>query len=210
MAKVTLDFRDLDDYRLPDVCMQCGAPAEERKSKLYSWFHPALYLLIFGAMPGLILLVVLSNVLAKRRRVERPLCPAHINQWPWRTLTTLGGLAVVGLVGFAAFFVLATYSQVGRPNPLGGVLCAGTLVLLLVWLVVVAVIQFTAIRPTVITDESITLMNVAKEFVFAYENETERDYRSRIDDEVRDRWRDGDPVRRPKSSRPPSDAFEPE
>jgi hypothetical protein len=210
MAKVKMDFRDLDDYELPDVCMQCGAPAEERKSKLYTWYHPALNLLIFGGVPGWILLAVLSQVLAKRRRVERPLCPTHINQWPWRTLVALGGFALVGLVGFAAFFVLATYSKVGQPNTLGGIFCAGAFVVLLVWLVVVVVIQSTAIRPTVITDNSITLTSVSKEFAFAYEDEMERAPRSRIDDEVRDRWRDGDRGRRSKSSRPPSDAFEPE
>jgi hypothetical protein len=212
MAKVTMDFRDLDDYELPDVCMQCGAPAEGRKSKLYSWYHPEFNLLIFGMLPGWILLAALSNVLTKRRQVERPLCAKHINQWPWRTFTALGGFALFVVVGFAAAFVMATPERGGKSNPLGGILCAEAFVILLVWLVVVVVISSSTIRPTVITDESITLTNVSKEFVLAYEDEMERDNQSRIDDEVRDRWRNprDDRLRRPNSSRPPSDAYEPE
>jgi hypothetical protein len=210
MAKVKMDFRDLDDYELPDVCIQCGAPAEGRKGKRYSWYPPALNLLILAGVIGWIILAILVNVLTKRRSVNRPLCAVHINQWPWRTLTALGGFALLVLTGLAAFFVMVSDDRRGGSNPLGGYLCIGAFVVLIVWLVVVAVIQSTAIRPTVITDGSITLVNVSKEFALAYEDEMEQAPRSRIDDEVRDRWRDRDRERLPKTPRPPSDAFEPE
>jgi hypothetical protein len=210
MAKVKMDFRDLDDYELPDVCMQCGASAEGRKSKQYSWYHPALNLLIFGGLPGWIILAVLSQVLAKRRKVRRPLCAKHINQFPWRTATVLGGFALVVVIAIAAFLVMLSDDRIGRSNELAGLICVGTLAIFLVWLLVVVVIQSTAIRPTEITDNSITLTNVSKKFALAYEDLMEQASQSRIDDEVRDRSRDRDRKRRPKSSRPPSDAFEAE
>jgi hypothetical protein len=211
MANVKMYFRDLDEYELPDVCMQCGAPAEGRKNKMYSWFHPALWLLIFAGLIGWIILAVLSSILTKRRKVARPLCPAHINQWPWRTITVLGGFVLFLLAGFAAFVVILQEQDPGRrSSQLGGWLCIGSLGVLLLWLIVAAVIQATSIHPTLINEEAITLTNVSKAFALAYKDEMERDYGSRMDDVVRENWRDEDRKRRPPPSRPPSDAYEPE
>ncbi len=210
MAKVKMDFDDLNEYELPDICLQCGAPAEERKNKLYSWYHPAINLLIFGGLPGWVVLAILSQVLAKRRKVRRPLCAKHINQFPWRTATVWGGFALVVVIAVTAFLVAISNDRIGRSNELAGLICVGVIAVFLVWVLVVVVIQSATIRPIVITDNSITLTNVSKKFALAYEVEIEQAPRSRRDDEVRGRRRDSGRVQRSKFKRPPSDAFEPE
>ncbi len=77
MAQVKLGFRDLDDGILPDVCIRC-APATVRKAKSCSRgiILPSNLCIIWGPVLGLLIYIiaVLSNVLAKRRRVEAMFC----------------------------------------------------------------------------------------------------------------------------------------
>lgn len=40
MAVLRLDSYDRKVVELPNMCMQCRAPATRRKSKTFSWFPP--------------------------------------------------------------------------------------------------------------------------------------------------------------------------
>jgi len=46
MATLRLGARPWDDAEMPDVCMRCGAPAEVRKQKTFSWHPGWLYVLL--------------------------------------------------------------------------------------------------------------------------------------------------------------------
>jgi hypothetical protein len=196
MASVRLDFYDLDDDALPDVCMKCGAPAVTRNQKTFSW-HPswALVLLLLGLLPY----VIAALILTKRRRVSIPFCETHKNHWLWRVLFALGSLAVPLLL-FAA----------GVAADSAGLAVAGVLSAI-VWLIAVAVVFNTAINVVEITDDSIKLRNVGGEFVRAYE-EMDRGHSRQYGEGGRGEWdqRDDRIAARPRSDvqRPPYDAFE--
>ncbi len=60
---------------LPDRCVKCNAPASGlRLKKKFSWHHPILYLLVFGAA---LLYVIIAAVLSKRATVYLGLCAKH-------------------------------------------------------------------------------------------------------------------------------------
>lgn len=197
MSSLRLESYDGEVLELPDVCMQCGLPATVHKSKKFSWCPQWVWILLFcGGIP---VVVILSLILTKRRRVNVPFCEDHKNHWLWRILVTLGGLLVCGAIGVAA---LAFNDNRGNDNPLGGYLCAATLIGLLAWIIAAAIIQSTSIRPTEITDTSITLAGVSKTFVEAYEEEwSRRPSADRLDELASERWNER--TRRPASGRRP-------
>src|SRR5438105_7275949 len=108
MADVRLDFYDLDDDALPDLCMSCGARAAVRPIKTFSWMP---YWARF--MPYWIGLAFM-----KRRRVPIPLCEQHKNHWTIRYLIGFGGLAVVVLL-FVGRGVLAANDEAGAGGAFG-------------------------------------------------------------------------------------------
>jgi len=63
--------------------------------------------------------------------------------------------------------------------------------LFLIWLITAAIMESMSIRPSEITDSSITLSNISKDFRDAYEDELEATERE-MDENVRQRWRDRD------------------
>jgi hypothetical protein len=172
------------------VCMKCGAEATVHKAKTFSW-HPAWVLLLLLA--GLIPFVIVALVLSKRMRVRAPMCAAHAGHWFWRQFIVLGSLAALVVVGIVAM-VLVWDNRPG--NTLGGYVCMGSVVLLIGWLVLVLILQGTAIQPVEITDRSITLKRVSPHFLEALE-EFDRAGRAR---EFRPR---------PRSPQGPADAFRP-
>jgi hypothetical protein len=182
MAKVELSRREAEDGHLPEVCMVCGAQAWKQKSKQFSWYPPWTAILILA---GLIPFAIVVMILTKRMRVQVPLCDEHQNHWSWRSWLVGLGVAFFALLGIATLVLLAATTDQsprrgggggggGGPNPLVGLLCAGTALGGLVWLIVCAIVQQMAIRPTEITDSSITLTNVAAAFVDALEEESRR------------------------------------
>jgi hypothetical protein len=199
MAVIRLGSRS--EYgELPEVCMRCGAPATVYKDRNFSWYPPWVIVLILVSP---IVLIIVALVLTKRRRVRVPLCDRHRNHWLWRKLL-VGGSFVFGVVaGLGALFV-AMIDPPARGDDPTGLLCGGMAVGLVLWLVLVAVLQSTAIRPREITDRSIKLMGVAEEFVRACEEEWDRSA-DRLDRAVRERR--GDRGRRPREDghryRPP-------
>ncbi len=60
--------------QLPDRCVKCNAPTQNKLKRSLRWHHPALYILIFG---GLLFYVILALVLSKTATVNVGLCETH-------------------------------------------------------------------------------------------------------------------------------------
>jgi hypothetical protein len=179
MATVKLSDYECRRDLLPGVCMVCGAPADVRKSKNFSWYNPLAYL---GLLAGLVPFLIIALVLTKRMTVRVPLCQQHQSHWSKRTLWVLGTFLAAMAVGIGAFAYMANQQP---PNDDAGWVCLACVGLLFVWLVAAAIIQSSAIRPTEITDTSITLTKVHPDFVEAL-----REERARIREEGGGRRRD--------------------
>ena len=201
MATLRLGERPWDEEELPDVCMKCGAPAEVYKHHRFRWHPGWVFVLI---LVHILVYAIAALALTKKRRVRVPLCHAHRHHWLSRQVILFVGFAVFVLLGVGAFIAMS--DPVARPGgvgeALGGLLCAGSVVTLIVWLVLVAILQSTAIRPQEITDRGITLVGVSPGFVEAYEEK--QDVAGRIDELARERWgrgRPGPPRRAEESDR---------
>src|SRR5262249_52353165 len=82
----------------------------------------------------------------------------------------LGGFLFFLLLGFVSLAVFTNEGNQGRGDEaVGGWLCLGTVISGLVWLIAAAIVQTLGIRPTEITDRTITLTNVSPAFVEALE-----------------------------------------
>jgi hypothetical protein len=99
-ARVTLTRAEAEQSILPEICMQCGAPAAGRREKQFSWNPGWVYLLLFC---GLLPLVIVSLMTTKRIRLRAPFCDEHLNHWQWRTNYTLVSFLALCLLGVGAF-----------------------------------------------------------------------------------------------------------
>jgi hypothetical protein len=170
MAQLRLGRYEAEEGELPSVCMRCGAPATATKSKQFSW-HPqwVLVLILAGLLPW----AIVALILTKRMRVRVPLCQKHKNHWLWRGWVIYGGLAAIFVLGIGLAILTAQLEGAahGRGSDLGGFLCMGGWGVALAWLITAAIVQATGIRPTEITDRSITLNKVSPVFVEAVRKE---------------------------------------
>ena len=163
MADVRLDFYDLDDDALPDVCMRCGAPSVARPIKTFSW------------MPYWARMIPFGFAFMKRQRVPIPLCERHKNHWTIRYLIGFGGLGLfLFLIVFGGILLgVNADSDPGGPlTILGGTMMAVGGVLFLAWLITMIVLGVTQINVFEITDDSIVLTNVSPDFSLAYREQT--------------------------------------
>src|SRR4051794_11030028 len=168
MATVKLSKYECRRGLLPQVCMVCGAPADERKSKTFAWHTPLAYL---GLLAGLVPFIIIALVLTKRMEVGVPLCAAHRGHWWKRTLFVLGSFFALAAVGIGVF----AYQTNQGPGNDSSWLCLAWVGLLLVWLIAAAIIQSSAIRATEITDDTIKLTKVHPEFAAALREERAHD-----------------------------------
>lgn len=60
--------------QLPDRCVKCNAPTQNRLQRSLRWHHPALYIVIAG---GVLLYVILALVLSKTATINVGLCETH-------------------------------------------------------------------------------------------------------------------------------------
>jgi hypothetical protein len=163
VANAKFSFYEVDQRLMPERCMRCGEPATTHKSRTFSWCPPWVIVTIIA---GLLPYVIVSLVLTKRKRVSVPFCDAHKHHWLYRGLIILFSfIALLGLIAldiafgdqdFVKFLVVAT-------------LFAG-----LAWLILIAVLQSTAIRASEITDRSIKLSGLAESFCEAVLVERDR------------------------------------
>jgi hypothetical protein len=171
--------------------MKCGERSSVIINKTFAWYPPWIGVLtVIGALfflPLALIFGILGAVLTKRMNVRIPLCDKHKGHWTMRTLIILLGLLVI-----LAFVGLAIYVSVSEKRDLADMAVlfwalAG--LAFVAWIIVIAVLQQTAIRPTLITDRSITLICVSRGYIEALRADRGDDY---DDDRRRKRPRDDD------------------
>ena len=97
---------------LPANCVKCGASQSvERLTKTFRWHSPWVYVLIFF---GVIVYFIVALVIAKKVRIDVPLCRAH-RAWRAR-MNIVGALLLVGSV--PASIVLAAFNVDGAVTAL--------------------------------------------------------------------------------------------
>jgi hypothetical protein len=183
MARIKLGRHEAEEGDLPQQCIRCGAPQTLVKRKSFSWHPQWVYvLLLVGLLPCLIVALILT----KRMTAAIPLCEQHKSYWLKRNAWIWGTCFIVAMacVGAFALVVQGAERKAPRGEDLSGLVCLGSTLAGLVWLVVAAVIQHLTIRPTQITDTSITLTNVSDKFVDAVD-----DYRNSEDEYSDSEWR---------------------
>ena len=127
-------------------------------------------MLVFGFCftPLIIVGFILSIVLTKRMKVPVSLCQVHRRHWVWRNVIGIGGLIVLPLMGVGGIIVLnQAKAQPGLDDILGGYLCAGTFIGLLLWLISLMILEGRAIKAVEITDRGITLRGVSPAYLLA-------------------------------------------
>lgn len=161
MARVRLGRFEVEAQQLPPVCIVCGAPATEHRTKNFSWFPPWVVVLLLLGLP---VFIIVALILTRRMRVTAPLCAEHRQHWSSRQFAMLVSTFVFLPV---AFMVMVNFSPMGRDDDLGGLICLGLTVLGLTWVGILVAAQHTGVRPAEITDRSITLIGVSQVFADA-------------------------------------------
>jgi hypothetical protein len=153
MANAKFSFYEVDRKLIPELCMRCGEPATTHKNRTFSWCPPWVIVTIIA---GLLPYVIVSMIVTKRKRVSVPLCDAHKHHWLSRGLIILFSfIALLGLIGLDIAFGDKDFVPI---------LVVATLIAGLAWLILIAVLQNTAIRASEITDRSIKLSGLAESF----------------------------------------------
>jgi hypothetical protein len=170
MATVKLSEYECERDLLPQVCAFCGEPAVTRVKRNFAWHPPWVWILI---LVNVLIAAVVAMILTKKMAVRVPVCDLHEGFWRRKgiVLSLTFAVIVVYVVGWVLF---AIYQGPGQ-DELTGWLCAGGVVLLLVWLVIAAVWNSVGVRPSEITDRFIRLAGVHGEFIAALEDDRERD-----------------------------------
>jgi hypothetical protein len=200
MATIRLGRYELEEYGLPRVCMCCGARATTFKRRKFSWYPPWAFFAL-GAIGAM--------MFSKTVMVDVPLCEKHRSHWNLRTAFALVGIAAFVVLFFAGIAV-ASQDEDLAPFvfiPLG--------VLFLAWLIAAIILSSSAIRPTEITDKSVTLRGVSEDFIEALnearrgEEDRPRRGRGREDEDDRPRARRRpaaeDEEERPRARRRPAE-----
>jgi hypothetical protein len=163
---VTLTREQVESDALPDVCMVCGQPARERTNKTFDYSPDwAAWLLMAGFIPGVLALMLTS----KSMRVACPLCPQHRGHWSRLTWLAAAGwllILLLGAVGYLVSFAVSVPHRDGSNVHIAG-LVIGAVVGVVLWLVPVVYLATTRVSVKRISDEAITLENVAPLFAKA-------------------------------------------
>jgi hypothetical protein len=159
MADIKLGRYEAEEGQLPPVCICCGAPATQYQAQTLAW-QPVWSYFVFGLTVWPLLFLAL--LLRKRMRVLLPLCDAHRSslRWQRRVAQVLMVVLLGVLVGGAILLNREDDAGNYTVNPL-----------LLLWfdgvpiMVALLLLRAGAVRPQEITDDSITLGDVADDFV---------------------------------------------
>jgi hypothetical protein len=188
MATIRLFLDELDEGRLPRICMRCGAPAAVFRRKRFAWGPGwVMALVCIGALCfGPLLLValfILVPLLLRTVAVPVPLCTAHRHHGRALNVMVFGGLSVFGLLVFAAIVLGVTGT--GRGNwktDLAGPLAVGAVLFLVCLLFPAAFLQTRTIHAVEITPESIRLTNVSREFARVLDDQLRESRQQRRED----------------------------
>jgi hypothetical protein len=96
---------------LPNRCIKCNAPADEKLKRKLTWHHPALYLL---AIASLLIYVVVAMVVRKTATVNIGLCEDHSSARR-RNIAITWALGLASVAGFvvAAMLEDGTFAVLG-------------------------------------------------------------------------------------------------
>jgi hypothetical protein len=142
--------------------MACGQPATMHKSKNFAWYPKWTLVLILAHV---LIFAIVASILTKRMRVDVPLCEKHRGYFWKRTLLMILSFVLLVAVGIGVVALLS--DQLG--GDAAGFACIGFGVLLLIWVIALIIIQQMMIRPSEISERSITLVGVNDDFVAAFE-----------------------------------------
>jgi hypothetical protein len=202
MASIQLTREEAELGFLPDVCMRCGAPATVRKRRMFV-SHPfwVYVLLPFGYLPY----VIVAAILTQRARCYTHFCPKHKNHYRVRAAIVWGTLAALVVLLLGSFVLVVSPRQMtgSALDVVMASLCLGCLPLMICWLILIPIIQATAIHTADVTDRRLTLKRVSPAFV-----EAMHDYRDRPRGE--DAHQDSGRRAGPRRSEPSQDVYEPE
>jgi hypothetical protein len=162
MARVELGIMGGQVNNLPRVCLCCGAPADTTKSQTLNWY-PRWVLPTVAILGGGLILMLLTRRMVQ---LEAPMCRRHRGHWTRQALIGMGTIGGLILLGFVA---MALAAAVGEKPGQGNVLAVS---ILIGWFVVffgglIAMARWgraTTIRPMLITDTTLTLVNVSQAF----------------------------------------------
>jgi uncharacterized membrane protein len=122
-------------------------------------------LLMFG---GPLIFAIVALIVTKRARVQAPLCEHHRHHWLARSMAA--GIGFVLLIPvFIGAIAMTAMSDVrgGLAETLTAPLWFTLVGLLVGWIVLLVVMQSTAVRAKEITDRELVLQGVSAEFVEA-------------------------------------------
>lgn len=183
MARLRLNRFEVGRGQLPLVCMFCGECPAAEKRITFSWYPRWINVLVVPVFvpPLMVFLVPLAIALAlltKRMTVYVPICDQHRNHWRHRRLIIRCGwlLLVAAAVGLA-LLVLAYEKRFHLEGAFAGTLCVEIILLPATWLVFTVVFQRGRLRPSEITDRTITLVGVHPAFIEALKQQDEDENR---------------------------------
>ncbi len=183
MARIRLTERETRPNRLPMVCVVCGEPAEFAPHRKFSWAPPWVHILILA---GLLPYVIVVAILTKRKSTDMPVCRCHRHNNAYRLLLVLGSFFVMTGLAVGIGFLIDSFQ---KRDELGGLICLSIGLIILAWFLLIVIVQLMSIRPTEITDSSITLTNVNIAFVDAVREQRDQ-RRVDIDDDEDDEYDD--------------------
>jgi hypothetical protein len=177
--------------------MRCGARAVTYKERRFRWF-PRWLIVTFPL--GILPYFIITEVMTKRMAVPVPCCEKHQKRPLWPILVSAGALAT--LVGATAIALLLASNE-----GMAGFICMTGVLAFVFWCFAALIISTPAIRPTEITERSITLKGVCEEFIEALEADRRGDAKrdDRDDRPRRKRPRHDEEDDRPRAKRRAAD-----
>jgi hypothetical protein len=160
---------------LPDICMKCGQKSTVRVEHTFHWLMPWIVAVALGCgfWVGLIVIFIVW-VLSSKMTVRVPLCDAHKTEWSRRYQKMLyWGFASVLLILFAVIYHVENSKLHNHRNDTEGITVA--IVLFYAYIASLGFLHFTAIRPSKINRESITLEGVSGIFFYELEHQRQTD-----------------------------------
>ena len=179
MPKVEIDLYECNRDLLPKVCMKCGSDATTRLRRTFNWYPGWILVFVLIGLIGIIVAAILSTILSKKMSLRIPLCDEHRDHWKKRSRWSW---ILFGLFILASVMLVLILPQNDVP---GYVIFLAIAFAFVGWLIPVGIMQQTAIRPQLITDDTITLINVHRDFIDALKEDRRADedeYEDEMDD----------------------------